>query len=134
MKRLAGFLVVAATVLACSDPFTPTIENVAGTYSLARLTAIYGSASTEWVARGGTMTITLDTNGTTPGRLFLPGADESGADFDVDMAGTWTLDGVVVFNQSADSFVRDAQWIVQRSRLTGDHTVGDDRVIAVLTK
>ena len=102
MKRSS--LLAVAAVVACSDPFTPTIENVAGTYRLARLTAIYGTASMEWVARGGTLTITLEANGTTTGRLFLLGADESGADFDVDMAGTWTLvDGVVVFNQGADS-------------------------------
>jgi len=136
MRILQRFLAVAGVFLACSDPFTPTVENVAGTYTLERLTEFHGTVgATNWVPRGGTMTITLETNGTTTGRLFLPGADESGADFDVDMAGTWTLiDGIVVFNQSADSFVRDARWVARRSRITGDHTLGDDRVIAVLSK
>ncbi len=136
MKRPLRLLIVGAAALACSDPFSPTLENVAGTYSLARLTEVHGTAgSTNWAAAGATLTITLQTNGTTTGRLFIPGADESGADFDVDMLGTWTLtDGVVAFTQTGDSFVRDMTWRPFRNRLTGDETFGDDRIIVALTK
>lgn len=134
MKLTAGVLTVAALV-ACSDSFSPTTENVAGAYRLLRLVAINGGHVTDWGRRGATFTITLAPNGTTTGRLFIPGADESGADFDVDMAGTWSLSGDTVrFTQTADSFVRDMIFIAHEDWLGGDYTVGDDRVIAAVAK
>jgi hypothetical protein len=134
MRTMLSVLTVVA-VVACSDSFTPTIDNVAGDYSLERLTVIENSSTTDWVAAGATLTISLDTNGTTTGHLFVPGGAAGGGDFDADLAGTWTLtDGIVEFNQTADSFVRDMAFSARENRLAGDETFSGTRVIAVLTK
>ena len=134
MKQPLLLLVVAA-LFACSDSFSPTIENVAGDYRLASLVSLNGGHRIDWGLRGATFSISLAPDGTTSGRLFIPGSNEDGSDFDVDMAGTWTLSGDTVrFTQTADSFVRDMAFIAHENRLRGDHTVGDDRVIASIAK
>ena len=45
------------------------------------------------IIAGSTVAITLATNGTTTGRLFVPGGADDGSDLDGDLAGTWTLSG-----------------------------------------
>jgi len=126
---------LALTVAACSDAFAPTTESVAGDYRLQWLISVNGGHGINWGPRGATLNISLAPNGTTSGRLFIPGSDEDGSDFDVDMAGTWTLTGDTVrFSQTADSFVRDMAWIAGENVLSGDHTLGDDRVVAAVMK
>jgi len=128
-------LCLILTLAACDNPFSPTNENVAGTYTLLRLVSVTGGHVTDWRPRGATFSISLAPNGSTTGQLFIPGADESGADFSVDMTGTWTLSGDTVrFTQTADSFVRDMTFIAHENWLGGDYTSGDDRVIAAVAK
>src|SRR6266853_326682 len=79
VKLIASLLAVAA-VVACSDAFKPTIDNVVGDYTLQKFETTDTSGTTNWVQRGGTMTISLSPFGTTIGRLFMPGAGEGGAD------------------------------------------------------
>ncbi len=63
----------------------------------------------------------LAADGTTTGRLFVPGGAEGGGDLDADLTGTWTLDGsTVTFSQTADTFIRDATFTASRNRLTGE--------------
>lgn len=58
---------------------------------------------------GASLTVVLNQDGTTTGRLLAPGLGENGADVDEDLAGTWTLEGsTVTFDQSGDTFIRDA--------------------------
>lgn len=138
MRLLLTLFTAAALVVsiaACSDSFSPTVENVAGDYTLARLTTVTDTGGTvEWMPEGATFTISLAPNGTTTGHLFIPGAN-AGSDFNADMAGTWALTGRVVrFTQTADSFVRDMDFIAGNKNLTGDETFTDTRVRVVLTK
>jgi len=134
--RLIPSLVAVAAVVTCSDSFTPTLENVVGDYTFESLTAVTDTGGTQdWVAAGATITISLGTNGTTTGHLFLPGAGDGGADVNADMAGTWTLtDGIVEFGQTADTFVRDMTFSARKDRLAADRTFTGARVIVVLTK
>jgi hypothetical protein len=131
-------LIVVAAAVACSDsPFTPTIENVAGDYDLQTLTTTDLGPPRNWVAEGATLTMSLSADGTTAGRLFIPGADTGGTDLDADMAGTWTLSGdTVTFSQVADSFIRDMAFVARENRLVGDHAFGGSGVSVrvVLTK
>ncbi len=134
MRLTAGVITVAALV-ACSDAFKPTIDNVAGDYSVQTLTTTDTSGTTDWVTAGATWTMSLAANGTTTGHLFIPGAGPGGADFNADMAGTWALaDDSIYFDQVADSFVRDMSFSALENRLTGDHTFTDTRVRVSLTK
>ena len=137
--RLVPRLVAVAAVVACSDAFKPTTESVVGDYSLQTLTTTDTSGTTDWVAAGSTLTLRLESNGTTIGHFFIPGAGEGGGDFNADMAGTWSLTGdVITFTQTADTFVRDMDFTAGKDRLSGDQTFGFNtiatRVRIVLTK
>jgi hypothetical protein len=138
VKRISSLLAVV-TIVACSDAFKPTTENVVGTYSLQTLTTTDTSGTTDWVASGATLTLTIAANGTTSGNLFIPGAAEGGGDFNADMAGTWSLSGAVItFDQTADTFVRDMDFSAGKDRLAGDQSFSFNavptRVRIVLTK
>ena len=126
MSRSSIRLLTAALALlaACgSDGFTPTEETVAGTYEATMFTVTSGVGTTDLLAIGATVDATLAPDGTTSGRLFVPGAGEGGADLDEDLTGTWTLLGdTVTFDQTADTFIRDADFIAGRNTLTGEGT------------
>jgi len=86
-------------------------------------TVTSGVGTTDLLAIGATVDATLAPDGTTSGRLFVPGAGEGGADLDEDLTGTWTLLGdTVTFDQTADTFIRDADFIAGRNTLTGEGT------------
>jgi hypothetical protein len=54
---------------------------------------------------------------------------------DADMAGTWTLtSGIIEFDQTADTFVRDVPFRPSKNRLVVDLTSSQGRLIVVLTK
>jgi len=131
-------LAVAALPVACThDPFTPNINNVAGDYHLQSLTTTDLGGPRDWVAMGTTLTISLAPDGTTSGRLFMPGGGLSGADVDVDMAGIWTLAvATVEFEPNFDTLLRDVTFIAYENRLIGDHAYGNSGVSVriVLTK
>jgi hypothetical protein len=141
VKRISSLLAVVTivTIVACSDAFKPTTESVVGDYSLQTLTTTDTSGTTDWVASGATLTLTIAANGTTTGNLFIPGAAEGGGDFIADMAGTWSLSGAVItFDQTADTFVRDMDFSAGKDRLAGDQSFSFNavptRVRVVLTK
>jgi hypothetical protein len=128
--------VLAVTVLGCGkDAFTPTSTDVAGSYAATTFTTTANGTTTDHLAAGASFALTLDPNGGTTGRLFIPGAAEGGGDLDADMVGTWTLSGsTVTFTQAADTFVRDMAFSVEQNRLRGDATFGDTRIRVVLDK
>lgn len=128
--------VLVVSIVACSDSFSPTVENVAGDYTLDRLVTVTDTGGTkDWVAAGATFTISLATNGTTTGHLFLPQASDDGFDINADMTGTWTITGGSInFDQTADTFVKDWPLTAGKDRLTIDRTDAEGRVIVVLRK
>jgi hypothetical protein len=88
---------------------------------------------TDLLALGMTLTLTLAPDGTSTGRLFLAGGGDNGAD--IDLTGTWTLSGrSVTFNQSANTFIRDAVFTAGPNTLTTAGTFGDTTLRLVLTK
>jgi hypothetical protein len=124
-------------LLACggSDSFTPTEETVAGTYGASVFTVTGFSGTTDLLLAGATVDATLAPDGTTSGRLFVPGGDEGGGDLDEDLTGTWTLAGqTVTFSQTADTFIRDVEFIAGRNTLTGEGTFSGLNVVLQLVK
>src|SRR2546425_6634673 len=93
IPRLLAVAVAALPVACAHDPFTPNINSVAGDYHLQALTTTDLGGPRDWVAIGATLTISLAPNGTTSGRLFMPGAGLGGVDVDVDMAVPLALGG-----------------------------------------
>ena len=133
-----GRALVVAALVSCKvgDPFAPTVENVSGAYTAGRLVTADAAGFVNWIAAGGSLTLTLSTDGTTSGRLFLPGGAPGGGDLDEDMAGHWLLVGhTVQFGQAAQTFVRNMDFHAEQDRLAADQTFGGtQRVIIVLTK
>lgn len=117
------------------DSFTPTEETVAGSYSATVLTLTTGGQTTDYLALGATVDLTLAADGTTTGRLFVPGGAEGGGNLDADLAGTWDLNGrVVTFNQTADTFIRDSEFSAGENTLTGQEIFSGTTVRLVLAR
>lgn len=129
-------LVVMASSLACGvDGFTASTESVAGSYTATSFISTTGGVTTNHLTAGGSLLITLAPNGTTTGRLFVPGGAAGGGNLDADMVGTWTLAGSIVeFTQGSDTFVRDIAFTASANRLRGQGTFGGTLVRITLDK
>jgi hypothetical protein len=127
---------LALGLLACGDDsFTPTEATVAGSYAATTFTAATAGGPVDLLAEGMTVTITLRPDGMTTGRLYLAGGGDNGVDLDEDLTGSWTLDGKSVrFSQSANTFIRDAEFTAGLNTLTTQGTFGDTTLRLVLTK
>ena len=135
LPRLVTTAVVSVSVACGDDPFVPTVDNVAGSYTVTTFTTTSGSVTTDWLAAGASFTITLASNGTTTGRLFIPGGEEGGGDLDADMAGTWMLTGSTAeFGQAADTFVRDMPFTASANRLLGQASFSGTTIRVTLIK
>lgn len=104
-------------------------------YGAILFTTTQAGTTEDWLALGASISIELAANGRTTGRIFVPGADEDGSDFDEDLTGTWSLRGDTVhFSHSADTFIRDTPFLVRGDRLEADEMMGDTRIQVVLQK
>ncbi len=135
--RRVSMLDLALGAVACGDvdPFNPTVETVAGSYTATtfELSSVVGTINL--LAGGATVTINLAGDGTTTGRLFVPEGNTDGSDLDEDLAGTWSLtDSTVTFEQSADTFIPDVAFVASANRLTGEGTFSGGTLRLVLTK
>ena len=138
ISRLA-LLTLTLSPVACGgdggSSFSPSVDNVAGSYTALSFTITSGAGTTDLLAIGSTVTVTLAPDGTTTGRLFVPGGGENGADLDVDLTGTWTLSGsTVTFNQGADSFLSGATFTATQNRLTSEGVFQGSTIRLVLGK
>jgi hypothetical protein len=119
---------------ACDDDPTAPASPV-GTYEATSWTATEGSTTTDVLEAGGSFTITLTSQGTTTGRVFVPASVTGEGDFDADLAGTWTQSGSTIdFDHEADTFVRDMLFTLQGSTLVGDRTFSGVRVQVTLAR
>ena len=137
VKRYISMLALALSAVACGDDdsFSPTVETVAGSYTATTFTVSSVVGSVNLLAGGATVTLDLATDGTTTGRLFVPEGELDGSDLDADLTGTWSLtDSTVTFEQSADTFIPDVDFIASSNRLTGEGTFSGGTLLLVLTK
>jgi hypothetical protein len=134
LARRLGVLLAAATI-ACESTSGPDREAVAGAYVATTFTTVTNSVSTDQLAAGASLSITLNSDWSTVGQLVVPGANTDGSDFIASMAGSWTLGGTTVaFQQTADTFMREMDFEISGNTLVGDEIFGDTRVIVTLTK
>lgn len=124
IPRLAG--VALAALAACSGEAGPggvasPGSGAAGAYTATAFTLNQGGPEEDLLAQGSAVTLNLLADGTTTGRMFVPGALTSdGADFDEDLDGMWTQTGDVVrLQHSADTFLRDIDLVVSGNTLAG---------------
>jgi hypothetical protein len=133
--RLWATTVAAVLIAACGDSTAPTMSSVSGGYTATSFTVTESGGTTDILATGGSITLTLTAAGATSGRLFVPGGAEDGSDFDEDLTGTWTLrDSTVTLDHDADTFLRDMSLTVRGQQLIGQETFSDVTVSVVLAK
>ena len=143
-RRLGLVLALAVSVpalAACeneeiTEPTAITMASLAGTYTATTFTTTRDGSSTNVLADGATLRITLLPTGATTGLLMVPGAGENGAAFEADLAGTFTLsDGVVSFTHAADTFVRDIDFTVAgNGSLLGTGTFDGTTITVILER
>jgi hypothetical protein len=128
-------LVLAVGSCGGEDTFSPTVQSVTGSYTASSLTLVSSVGTTDLLALGSTVAITLAADGTTSGRLFVPGGNDDGSDLDVDLAGTWALSGsTVTFNQTGNSFIREVEFSAGPDQLNGEGEFSGAIIRLVLRK
>jgi len=122
--KLSLIMIVTFSLGCSSDSIGPddlklSIGQVAGQYQ----SVVFSVGMIEVLSVGGSMDITLTTDRTCSGRLFIPdtlGLTEGG-DFDADLNGTFTLSGSrIKFHQQSDTFVRDMSWFYKDGKLSAN--------------
>ncbi len=133
-----GLLTESEAVFQMLRPGTvpsPDMAAVAGTYRAATFTMEEAGVTTDWLARGARITLTLNSDGTTAGRLFVPGGGEGGSDFEEDLSGSWELSGTTLrLDHAAETFLRDMVFSLAGTQLRGDETFGSVTVRVALSK
>ena len=133
MIRRGAALCLAVALAACGDDdggFSPTMEDVAGSYTASTFTL----SSVDLLALGATVTATLGADGTTTGRLFVPGL-AGNEDIDEDLEGTWSLSGTTVtFSPSASTVLTDVDFAAGPNTLTGEGTYQGGVLRLVMTR
>jgi len=138
MIRRGTVLCMALALAACGgdddDGFDPTVDDVAGSYSASAFTLTSGNGDFDLLAIGASVTATLNADGTTTGRLQVPGVGGGGT-IDEDLAGAWSLSGTTVtFSPSASSLLTDVDFAVGPGTLTGEGVYQGAVLLLVLTK
>jgi hypothetical protein len=120
---LAAMLLVAT---ACGEGFSPTVDTVAGAYTATQLTLIQqpgvgpGHRTFDLLADGGSLALTLQSQGTVAGRIFVPNPD---GDVDLSLTGTWGLAGNrVTLHLNAGTFLDNLELTASEIQLVGVYT------------
>lgn len=136
--RSGAALMFVLAIAACGDDdegFNPTVDDVAGSYTATTFTVTSGAGEVDLLGIGASVTATLDADGTTTGRLLVPGAGEGGGDLDEDLAGTWSLNGsTVTFSQSNSTLISDVDFAVGPNTLTGEGMFQGSLILLVLSR
>lgn len=110
---------LSLTVFGCGDdPSAPGLDAaaVAGDYSAIQ----FVGEGEDVLAAGGSLVLGLSPDGTVSGQMKVP-ATISGGPIQADMSGSFRVSGDrVTFQQAADTFVRDTEWVFSGGTLTDD--------------
>lgn len=132
MFRYAMLFSLAATV-ACGDddPVAPIARSdVVGHYVATSLTTNTLGITTNELATGSRVTLTLREDGTASGDIYIA-SFEHRETFD----GTWELErGIVELDSPTDGLLRDVELTVRGNTLVGDRSMGLTRIHLVLTR
>ena len=120
---------IVPAVFACGGTTEPageivlTMRNVAGIYYGVTFTTEENGVVTDQIWRGATIELLLSAVGSSGGRLFIPADTTGGADVDVNLVGTWELNGnIVTLSQSNDTFLNNMNLVFKDTNLSGEAT------------
>ncbi len=136
-KSRALFLIALPAVLfACGDSTSPQVSVVGRYDAVAFSTQPTGGTARDELQVGSTFTITLNSDGSTSGRLFVASNGTTPA-LNADMTGTWMRNGDAIdFTQTADTFVKDMTFTIQqafnKAALVGDQVFSGTRITVIL--
>ena len=112
---VVGLSACGEDVVPLAPPVAPTgpvtRDEIVGAYDAIEMIFISGVDTTDVLAGGGSLMLSLDVSAQASGRLFAPGQGPGGADIDEDMSGAWTYDVItrtMRIAQQAPTFVRGA--------------------------
>jgi len=139
VKRTGPILLGIAAIVACGGGGSTAPTSVlVGSYNAVQFVTTGSSGQTNQILAGSTLSINLNSNGSTTGHLHVAASGGNSA-FEADMAGTWTRTGnSVTFSQVADSFVRNMTWAVTAAgsswELVGDQVFSGVRTQVTLSQ
>lgn len=100
----SGFIIVAVLWSACSSSVAPVTvdpptgpvsrEELIGSYDATVFSITTGGETTDLLAAGGSMTLTLEASGQYTGQVSAPGLGPNGTDVSEAPSGAWTYDVV----------------------------------------
>jgi hypothetical protein len=136
MIRRIAWTVAMIGVIACSSNSNDTVAVMTGTYTATSFTTtINGQAAVNQLTNGSSLSITINSDGSTTGQLVLVGGAEGGGNLTASMAGTWTQSGsTLTLTQSADTFVRDLTFTITGNKLIASATFTDSQLQVTLTR
>src|SRR2546427_8105652 len=93
-RRCFAGIAAATWLAACGkDVGGPSLDSVAGHYLASSFATTQAGVTTNQLARGSLIDLTLVAGGGTTGRLFVPASKPGVADFDARLLGAWALAG-----------------------------------------
>ena len=144
IKGVVVLLVTLPLLFACSDNDSTgvgvTMESVAGTYYASsakagsKLELVQGTTTTNGLAQGMTVLLTLKSNGATSGNFHVAATATQPAS-DEDLIGTWSLEGTQVkLSHATDTLLRDITFTADGKSLSGSLNTATSVASVVLVK
>jgi hypothetical protein len=122
-SRLAAGSLAFLLAAACSEPLQP--EDLVGTYQATEFRVVLNGVTTDLLTKGASVTLELESGGTTSGRFVLPvvaGVQITPVDDDLD--GTYDLqNGVVRLEQAADTYLKDFLFVAADGQLRASQVI-----------
>ena len=135
LRFLLAALASTAVVAACADDPNVPPSGVPGQYRATTFSSSAGGPTVDLLTLGASLTMTLDPDHTTTGRLVVPAAVSGGNGVDESLAGSWRQSNdTVYFDGPADTFVRDVPFVIRGAALEALYITPGGEVRVTLNK
>jgi len=142
LRKIAALLTLILFVFSCSEEkITESVnpmEEILGKYSTTTfLFTLENDAPLDILSVGGYINIELNEDKSTDGLFYLPdtlGLTEGG-EARIELVGLFDMvDNIVTFDQDADTFIRNVEWVYSDSKISGKYSKTDVVIEVVLSK
>jgi hypothetical protein len=137
VRLLLSLLTAAAilvSIVACSDAFLPTVDNMVGSYSARTFTVTDSTGTTDLLKAGATFDVTLGPRGATVGYVYIP-AIGSAPELVEEIHGTWTMsEGLILIDQSGGTFLQNMGFFAYERQLYASRSSPSIQVRSLMIK